>query len=184
MKKIIAVLAILALPACSVSGSDSVTMTPGGPDPIDIVANDTMGASLNGARAAGFADIVYNPTVGRVAQDHANDMFARGYLSIYELGSTDGTTNGLRDMGDDLNDAGVVWTELRQLVAQGDMTAQMAFDEFRANGSAPGSDGSNAADLDAAFLDEEFEFFGLGKSGTGADQKWALLVVWPTVSDR
>jgi hypothetical protein len=182
MRKIFAVLAILALPACLDSGSDSVTMTPGGPDPIDTVANNAMGASLAGARGAGLGDIVYNPTVGRVAQDHAQDMFDRNYLSIYDLGTTGfaGPRGGEADLGDDLNAAGIAWDEIIQMVAQGEMDVPTLFAELQARDIGDGIEGNVGTQLQNALeFDDPYEFFGLGKAGTGAEQRWALFIVDP-----
>ncbi len=175
MKNYIALLALLALPAC-IGGGGGVDLTPSAPE-ASVTAE--IGTALQGARAAGLSELTYNSQVGRIAQDHANDMFERNYLSIFERDSTDGTASDLRrDMGDDLNDANLRWDEIVQMVAQGDMTVVDVYAEFETRGREV--EGDIASKLNGAMeFDEPYEFFGLGKAGSGDNQRWALLLVDP-----
>lgn len=182
MKKMIAIMALFALPACmgSGSGGGGVTITP---DPIDTASNDQMDTLLNNARNVNFDGVEYNAVVGRVAQDHAQDMFDRNYLSTFDRGTTGGPTGGEIDMGDDLVAANRGWDEIVQMVAQGEMDIPTLLVEFRGREITDGIEGDLGFKLDAALEDDEdFEFFGLGKAGTGADQRWAFILVDPASS--
>ena len=185
MKYFVACAALALLPACMGSGGDDVTVG------VDTAANQQLGALLADVRTGDdvttgdpLSALTYHPGVGQIAQDHAQDMFDRDYVSIYELGSTGcGGINDACDMGDDLNAQGLRWEDILQMVAEGDMTVQQVYQEFLDNGSS--ASGDNAAKWDDIKDTEGWEFFGLGKAGSGADQKWALLIVWPSGwSDR
>lgn len=183
MKKTIGFMALLTLPACMGSGSGGVEITP---DPIDPVANAEIGTILNGTRtASGLEGLEYNSVVGRVAQDHAQDMLNRNYLSIFDQGTTGfaGPRGGEGDMGDDLNAANRRWDEIVQMVAQGDMTVADLNAEFLARQNTDPIEGDIGSKLQAALdTDTDFEFFGLGKAGSGSNQRWALIVVDPAAS--
>jgi hypothetical protein len=189
MKKIFAVLALLGLPAClgstTVVGGDPGAGGGGGgggddmeltPDTPNAFVTTSMNAILSGARTNGF-DLEYEPTVGRVAQEHANKMFERDFVSIFDPG-TDNGMGGERDMGDALVDRGLLWDEIIQMVARGDLSVQEVYDGWETGGST--NDGSSATDLEGALDLEEYEYFGLGKAGSGDDQYWALLLVDPS----
>ncbi|MDP5083859.1 MAG: hypothetical protein NWQ23_00465 [Yoonia sp.] len=174
MKKYVTVCALMALPACFGVGN-GVDLTP--TRPVEDVTSQAQ-ASLDGLRAANLASLQFDSRVGLIVQNHANDMFNRNYLSIFEAGSDVG--GGVeRDLGDDLNDAGLPWDEIVQMVAQGDLAVSEVMTGFATTGSAAGSQGSNQVDLANALASEDYELFGLGKAGTGADVRWALLLVDP-----
>ena len=171
MKYLVACAALALLPACMGSGGDDVDLTPSSPD---LAANNAMGSALNDVRAANSAiDLEYDPTVGRVAQIHANDMFENSTVSIF-------LSDSGRDMGDTLNlDFTFPWSVIVQMVNQGDMTVEEALAEWQANGSPAGSGGSTSIELQDGLSDDsaDFEYFGLGKAGSGSDTYWALLIV-------
>ncbi|MCK0095741.1 CAP domain-containing protein [Yoonia sp. F2084L] len=179
MKKVCAVFGFVMLSACMGGGSGS---------DIDVVRTEPeasvtseLGTIIENSRGAGLSGLSYDSRVGAIAQDHANDMFARDYLSIYELDSTDGTApDGRRDMGDDLNDAGLGWEAIIQMVAEGEMTVMQVYQEFEGRPRGSGIEGNFSGDLaDAIELEEGYEYFALGKAGSGSDQKWTLLLVHP-----
>lgn len=182
MKYAFAMIAVLGLSACMGGGGSTGGGSGGGgggvdltPDVPDATMNSEMGAILNDVRTAnGRFDLEYESTIGRAAQIHANDMYEAGRPSILL------SSNG-QDMGDTLrDDLFFNWSFIEQFANQGDYTVQELFDEISTNGSAPGSGGSTASNLnDFALDDDSFEFFGLGKAGSGSDQYWALLLVDP-----
>ncbi|WP_234417002.1 CAP domain-containing protein [Loktanella sp. Alg231-35] len=179
MKYLVSVLALAALPACiGGGGGGDVDLTPSTPS---ASMNTEMGMTLNGARTGGLDPLVYDGRVGQIAQNHANDMFERDYLSIYEMGSTGfgGPRGGERDMGDDLNAAGLGWEQIEQFVAEGDKTVAVLFDEFSNRPIGGPIEGSIDQGMDDVLELAEFEFFGIGKAGSGSDQKFALLLVHP-----
>ena len=169
MKYFVACAALALLPACMGSGGDDVDLTPSSPD---MAANNAMGSALNDVRASNSVfDLEYDPTVGQTAQIHANDMFENGAVSIFLAGSG-------KDMGDTLNqDFNFAWVDIVQMVNQGDMTVEEALAEWQANGSPGGSNGSTASELEFSLEENDFDFFGLGKAGSGSDTYWALLIV-------
>jgi hypothetical protein len=177
MKYFVSILALAALPACIKSDDSAVDLTPSTPS---VSMNNDMGAILNGARTGGLEPLVYDGRVGQIAQNHANDMFDRDYLSIYELGSTNGTApDGRRDLGDDLNAANLRWEQIEQFVAEGDKTVAVLFNEFSNRPLGGPIEGSIDQGMDDALELADFEFFGIGKAGSGSDQKFALLLVHP-----
>ncbi len=184
MRKIIAVLGFVSLSACMGSGSG------GGPQVTqsqpDIATNNEMGIILNNARSSMLPGLEYNSVVGTVAQNHAQDMVNRNYLSTFDQGTTGfaGPRGGEADMGDDLNALNRRWDEIVQMVAQGEKASTQAlFDEFLARTAGSGIEGDIGDKLQAALdTDVDFEFFGLGKAGSGSNQKWALIVVDPDSS--
>jgi hypothetical protein len=155
MNKYISVLALLALPAC-LGGGDSTTSVP--------TMNEEFGVSLNGVRMnAGESTLFFEPQLQTAAQVHADDMVANDTLSIF----LDGT---MTDIGDTLNSMGYSWNDIGQFVAQGDDSMQEVLAEWQLNGSA--ADGSPADDLTF----EDMDWFGIAKSGSGADQRWVLVL--------
>lgn len=190
MNKIVAVLGFVTLSACMGSGGG------GGPQVTqsqpDIATNNEMGTILNNARSSTLPGLEYNSVVGTVAQNHAQDMVNRNYLSTFDQGTTGfaGPRGGEADMGDDLNALNRRWDEIVQMVAQGDKASTQAlFDEFLARTSASTDANGNIIEGDigdklqaALDTDVDFEFFGLGKAGSGSNQKWALIVVDPDSS--
>jgi hypothetical protein len=167
-------------------GGDSVSMTPAvsrEPAP-EVTSAITM--EMDGARSSGLEPIFYNATVGRVAQSHAQDMVDRNYFSIFEDGTdTCAGVGGLCDMGDDLNDISRNWDEIVQMVARGDKSIPVLFSEFRGRTVDNNvGDGDLGEKLDDGlqfqdFVGEGYEFFGLGKAGSGDDTKWAFIFVDP-----
>lgn len=172
MKKIVAIFGVLALSACSTGSSDGddsgVDLTPTTPS---TTMNAEFGTGLNALRmGAGEETVFYDATVGLAAQTHANDMYDNDYLSIF-MGP--GNT---QDMGDTLNDLGLSWSDIGQMVAQGDFDTDSVLTEWETNGSPDGSNGGGTDEL--TFSD--YELFGLAKAGEGADSRWVLLLVNPS----
>lgn len=186
MKHMISILALLALPACLDSGDttvdvdlddtveedtvDDVDLTPDTPD---LALNTEVGTLLNDARTTfGSADVTYDSSLGRAAQDHANDMFDNDYLAV-TIPGTVGNNNGMQDIGDRVTAYGYTWADIVQLVAQGDFTTSEAFDELNNDGNC----GGPAQDL--CITDSVLENFGLAKAGSGDDQRWVLVLTSP-----
>ncbi len=131
MKKYVTVLALLALPACF-GVSDGVDLTPDGPEVSQEDLNTEFGATMNNVRVANNAaamPLTYDARVGAAAQIHADDMLARDYLSIEILGSDDGMGNPM-DIGDIVTAQGYTWSDIGQLVAQGEFTVEGILNEF------------------------------------------------------
>jgi len=159
-------------------GGGGVTVTAAEPDPAVTSEIDSL---LNGARSSMLSDLEYNSVVGEVAQDHAQDMVDRDYLSISDPGTSCENGTRLCDMGDDLNDRNRRWDEIVQMVAEGDKTVTVVFNEFEnrdINNNEGNGDLGDKLDF-ALQVEENYEFFALGKAGSGADTKWALIVVDP-----
>ncbi len=181
MKKAISVLAIMGLSACMGGGGGSdVSVTSAEPDP---TVTAEIGSLLNGARSTMLPGLEYQADVGRVAQTHAQAMVDEPFLNIFVPGSTGcaGPRGGECDMGDALNGISRNWDEIVQMVAQGDQSVTVLWTEFQGRTSVDNvGEGDTWDKLDGALeFDGDYEFFGLGKAGSGSDTKWALLVVDP-----
>jgi uncharacterized protein YkwD len=160
MNKYISVLALLALPACL--GGDSGTSISG---PTASQLNTELGGYLNSFRMTnGESTLDYEPQLAAAAQVHADDLFDNDSApSIFLTGTA-------TDIGDTLNSMGYSWNDIDQFIAEGDFTVQSVFTEWQTNGSQ--GNGSDADDLIFADHDE----FGFAKAGTGADQRWVLVL--------
>lgn len=167
MKKTISVLAIIGLTGCIEGGSNggNVDLTPDVPD---VQMNADFGTLLNGAR---MDNATYDPRLGRAVQDHANDMFDRGYLAVTIPGTT-GNNNGMEDIGDRVTQEGYNWASIAQLVAEGDFTMEELLADFN---SVP----CGNAGQDECITSSVFQDFGIGKAGEGDGQKWALVLTEP-----
>lgn len=184
MKKFIPVLALFALPACFGVNDTTVTTARASVDP---VMNRQLEATLAQSRMAGLNPILFETRTATAAQVHANDMVDGNYLSIIIPGRdsvpddpNDAGSIGIQawDMGDTLReDLGLDWNDIVQMVGAGDMTADQMLANWRAAGSPAGSGGGAAIDLTGTDTIAEFNFFGIAKAGTGANTKWALIVV-------
>lgn len=184
MKRIISIAAIMGLSACMGSGGGGGgSMTPASTEPEPAVTN-SISAAMSGTRSNSLSPVFYNTAVGRVAQDHAQDMVDRGYTSIFDRDTTGcAGPMGQCDMGDDLNTIRRNWDEIVQMVAEGDKSVPVVFQEFRDR-----TNGNNVGDGDLGFKlnealtlpeFEQYEFFGLGKAGTGSNTRWAFIFVAP-----
>lgn len=184
MKKFIPVLALFALPACFGVNDTTVSTARASIDP---VMNQQLEATLSQSRMAGLAPIAFETRTATAAQIHASDMVDGNYLSIIIPGRdsvpddpTDAGTLGIQawDMGDTLReDLGLDWDGIVQMVGAGDMTADAMLANWRAAGSPAGSGGGAAVDLTGTDSIAEFNFFGIAKAGSGANTKWALILV-------
>ena len=167
MKAYFAILAVAALSACGSSGGGGggVDTTASGPD---VSLNNDFGTLLNDVRmGAGEAAVTYDARLGRAAQKHADDMVARNYFDVVIEGS------GGDDIGDRINDENYSWALLVQLIEQGDYTLSEAMAEFD-NSGACGGGGQNPC-----VTDDRLQDFGLAKAGSGAGQKWVLVLTQP-----
>lgn len=171
MKRMISVVALIGLSACMGGGSDSsgadVDLTPDAPD---VAMNMQFGTLLNGMRMGN--DLAYDADIGRAAQEHANDMIDRNYFSVTIPGTT-GNNNGMEDIGDRVTAAGYTWSDIVQLIEQGDFT----LDEALAELDNVGNCGGPAQDL--CITDSSLTDFGLAKAGAGDGQKWVLVIASP-----
>ncbi|MEL6681360.1 MAG: hypothetical protein AAFQ09_01800 [Pseudomonadota bacterium] len=168
MKRILSVVALFGLSACmgggdSSSSGPSVDLTPDAPD---VAMNMQFETLLNGMRMGN--DVTYDSDIGRAVQDHANDMFERDYLSVSIQGDPMN-----RDIGDLVTAAGYTWSEILQLVEQGEFTLDEVLAEFDNTGACGGGG------QDLCIDDELFENFGIAKAGSGSDQKWVLVLASP-----
>ena len=169
MNKIISVVALMGLSACLGSGSSDGTPTVPidlTPDQPDVAMNTEFGTLLNGMRMGN--DATYDSRIGRAAQLHANDMFERNYFSVV----IEGDPNG-RDIGDRVTAEGYTWSEIVQLIAQGDYTIEGALAEFDNSGNCGGG-GQDLCITDSFLTD-----FGIAKAGAGDGQKWVLVLAAP-----
>ncbi len=167
MKKQLIVLALLALPACMGGGDsgDVIDPTPSGPS---VSMNNEFGTLLNGVRmGAGENAVTYDGRLGQAAQNHANDMVDNDYFSVIIPDS------GGMDIGDRVTAQGYTWATIVQLIEQGDYTLAEALVELD-NSSACGGPGQ-----DPCITDDRLQDFGIAKAGTGADQKWVLVLTEP-----
>lgn len=165
MKKTVSVLAMIGLSACMGDSSSSVDLTPDTPD---VQMNQEFGTLLNGAR---MNNATYDPRLGRAVQNHANDMFNRGYLAVTIPGTT-GDNSGMQDIGDRVTQEGYTWASIAQLVAEGDFTTAELLADYN---SVP----CGNAGQDECITSPIFENFGLGKAGEGDSKKWALVLAEP-----
>lgn len=167
MRTLISVVALVGLSACTGGGSSSgadVDLTPDAPD---VAMNTQFGTLLNGMRTG--ANLTYDSDIGRAAQEHANDMIDRNYFSVTIPGTT-GNNNGMEDIGDRVTRAGYTWSDIVQLIEQGDFTLDEALAEFDNAGNCGG------AGQDLCFTSEDLTDFGIAKAGAGSGQKWVLVL--------
>jgi uncharacterized protein YkwD len=116
-------------------------------------------------------DLVYDARLGRAAQLHANDMIDRNYFEV-TIPGTVGNNNGMQDIGDRITAQGYTWSDLAQLIEQGDYTLAEVLAEFN---STP----CGGAGQDPCITDNVFEDFGIAKAGAGDGQKWVLVATAP-----
>ncbi len=186
MRKTLSFIAVLVLSACmggDGGSDDDVVVAPSAePDP---AVTAEIGTMLNNARSGSLSGLKYNDEVGVIAQSHAQDMVDRNYLSTFDKESSGcaGPRGGECDMGDDLVAAGLSWVEIVQMVAEGDKPVSTVYSEFDSREISDGVEGDLGSKLQGALeFDEGYEFFALGKAGSGNDTKWALIVVHPDQS--
>ncbi|MGB7318710.1 MAG: CAP domain-containing protein [Planktotalea sp.] len=138
-----------------------------GPFPLDVVggdgyqANPTNDASfatlLTSVRTnAGVAPLTYNAQLDQAAQRHADDMFTNSFTG--HIGS-DGSTFQQR-----IAATGYVATAAGENVAQGQANENLVMNAWT---SSPGHHSNN--------VNPAFEHFGLARSGTGNNIRWALV---------
>ena len=178
MKKMISIVAVLSLSACMGGGSDDVSianqmgdLTPSSPD---LSLNNDFGTIMNNARTAS-GDIAFDNRLASAAQKHANDMFTRNFDTVTvkdEMIADSNEPSGfrLKDLGDLANSEGYDWVDLGQLIARGEATPAEAEARW-----------SNETCLDAVrtCFNDPFENFGLGKAGSGGDQRWVMILANP-----
>ena len=184
MKKLLPALALLGLPACFGVTDSSVAVASAG---VDTVMNQQLEATLAGTRMAGLDALVYDSRAATATQIHVNDMVANGYTSIIIPGKdSDPDTDGIQDwdMGDTVReDLGLDWDDILQMVGTVDGTYDQMLAEWYANGSTAGSGGQDATAMAGINTVPGFNVFGIAKAGSGADTRWALLVLEVDPSD-
>ncbi len=170
MNKIISVVALMGLSACLGSGSSDETPTIPvdlTPDQPDVAMNTEFGTLLNGMRMGN--DATYDSRIGRAAQLHANDMIDRDYFAV-TIPGTVGNNDGMEDIGDRVTAQGYIWSDIVQLIAQGDFTVSEALAELDNAGECGG--GGQDLCITSVFLTD----FGIAKAGAGDGQKWVLVL--------
>ena len=174
MKFYVCAVVMISLAACSGGGGgggddggDGGTPVDLTPDAPDATLNSDFGMLMNGSRSASKPDLVYNDTVGKVAQAQANVMFEDGHLSEWESG----TAGVGRDVGDRLNDEGYSWFSYAARTEQGENTVADQMTEFE--------DDICQGSAITCFEVTEFEEFGIARAGAGDDTKWMLILTEP-----
>ncbi|MEJ6404586.1 CAP domain-containing protein [Yoonia sp. 2307UL14-13] len=175
MKYTFCALALLTLPACMGGGGGADVTMNLTPDRPDAPMNASFGSLMNGVRMGidpGLAPLTYDSRVGQAAQNHANDMFTRDYDSIFIPG-TDNGSGAEQDIGDRVTAQGYRWDDIAQLIDKGERSLGDQVDAF--------STELCDADGTTCFERPNFVDFGLAKAGSGADQRWVLILTEPTL---
>lgn len=137
----------------TISGGDGFQANP---------TNDASFATLiNAVRLdAGSAPVAYNAKLDSAAQGHAQDMFANDYFSHDGLNGS--------DVGDRVTAAGYAWKYVAENIAQGQANENVAMNGW-----------VKSAGHQANNINPVFEEFGLGRSGTGSNTRWVLVLAAP-----
>ena len=171
MRYAISLLALCLLPAC-LGGSDE----PSGPS---TQLNTNFGTLLNGARMGNGANAVaFDQRVANAAQAHATDMVVDEYFAHDTLNPASGCGDPC-DAGERLLAQGYAWKIFYEGIARGDgMSMQQLLDAWEAGGNADATvDNDNGASNNLS--NPDFEHFGIAKAGSGANQRWVLLMADP-----
>jgi len=164
-------LACAVLAACNSGGTQEAAAPPPPPPPpqfppqmtgnsfqTDPVRDASFAELINGVRMTAGADpLTFNSQLNTAAQRHAKDMVDNDYFSHR---SQDGRT-----LSDRVAATGYAFTALGENIARGQRNEQEVLDGWQK------SDGHRANNLNP-----DFEEFGLGRSGSGSDTRWVLVL--------
>lgn len=169
MKPVIAIGAVLLLSACSggSGGSGGVDLTPDSPS---VSLNSSFGDAMQGVRLerdGGAEPLVYDQTVGTVAQEHANDNY------VNDRSTDNGEVIDGIDVGSRLTDLGYDWEDIEVLRDSGDRSVEEQAEIFANDTSCDAFGGSYCVDQ------PEFEHFGVGRAGSGDDMRWVFIMTDP-----
>lgn len=170
MKPAFGLLAVLALTACSGGGGGSGTsnLTPSAPS---VSLNSSFGATMNGVRTARnntLPPLAYDQTVGRAAQEHANDNF------LNDRATTSGDVIDGIDIGSRVTALGYDWEDIEVLRDRGERTVAEQATRVANDTSCDAFGGSFCVDQPT------FEHFGVGRAGSGAEMRWVFIMTDPT----
>lgn len=168
MKPAVILGAALALSACSGGGSGSDTLTPSAPS---VTLNSSFGSSMQGVRLtrnAAAPPLVYDQRVGQAAQEHANDNFINDRDSTVVGDTIDGI-----DVGSRVTALGYTWEDIEVLRYQGENSVANQATIVANDTRCDAFGGSFCVDQ------AEFENFGVGRAGSGADQRWVFIMTDP-----
>lgn len=167
MKKAAIVMAMSLLAGCNGggTGAGSGTFTPtalpppgGTSTPPGTVENLTFTGLLNNVRNVnGAAPIAFDSRLTAAAQGHADDMRANNYFSHTGLNGS--------DPGDRMRAAGYNWRTYGENIARGQTSEAQVMTAWT---NSPGHHANN--------INPNFEDYGLGKSGTGGQTHWVLVL--------
>jgi uncharacterized protein YkwD len=164
MKKLVSIVAVLGLSACMGGGSDD----------IEVSLSDGFGTLLNETRTAS-GSISVDTRLTSAAQVHATDMFTRDYdsVEVKDVMIADPNQGGAlrpKDMGDLANEAGYDWQDLGQLIAKGEVSTADAVARW---------ENETCLSLSSTCYNDPFQNFGIAKAGSGADQRWVMILATP-----
>jgi len=112
---------------------------------------------INGVRRKAGADPVsYNGKLNRAAQNHAKDMLKHDYFSH--------TSRDGRSLSDRVTATGYKWRKVGENIGMGQTSEKEVLTGWVGS---PGHQKNN--------IDPDFEEFGLGRAGSGADTRWVLV---------